>query len=819
MIKKWHNSIKVDDKDVERKRVNNIIDKNLKFNKVLYVYGSAGIGKTKSIISYTKNYLEHYVWYEFEEQEDINGIEKKLILELNKDIRRKKVIIFDEFNRLYEKEILEKISYYIENSRDNCKFIFISSKKVPEEFINIMMKNQIGIVSKKDLLFKKEEIELLLKKNDINNIKEEHVKRILESTGGVAILLILAMIYFKLNDNTLDYKKFIESKYFKQAFNKYIWNKLSKKRKEQLIIISLFPEVTLEQAKFITKDENIEDLLKEIVFLKKEKKYIFNELFKSSIEEKYDYIDKENITLAYIEMGKCYEKNNQFIEAAYSYSKGNLGKDEVRVLEKLCNESNFINNVTLTKKHLMKISKESIEKNVSLCAFVAMFEIIHYNFEEGRQWIGKLEHLRKEVLTKYNKSENKEQYFNKLKVIEDRLILLYSELGETDSIYVKEIWKDKIERKNINDDYITNVSETANFPSIIKGIVDTSSWWIKYDKNDVKYNTILKYIYNNNYDFVVNIALSEIDYEKNNIIEAILRLSENTTLYKESCNLELVFINKILISKAQIAGGNSSDTKLILNNFKAEVERCEDCNILNNLNAAYTRYNLLMGNIEEATNWLINYNNQVEKKFISINMYEYLTKARVLIAMQDYKRVIVFLEILYKLNKKAKHNMNVAECLILQSIALNRLEEELAFNKIEEALKITKQYDFVRIYADEGEGIYEVINKYIKYEKRDESIDLEYIKLILIESRKFARMYPKYLSKKIYSEDEKIKLTKSENEIIHLISNGMSNIEIGEYLNIKIDTVKFHIKNIYSKLNVKNRTMAISVAKELKIIE
>lgn len=818
MIERLFDYAKINEKDIERKRVNNIIDKNLKFNKVLYVYGSLGIGKTKSVMSYSKNYLEHYVWYECEEQDNINGIEKELISVLNTDIRRKKVIIFDEFNRIYERNILEEISYYIENSRDNCKFIFISSKKIPKEFINIMIKNQIGIVSKKDLLFKKEEIELLFKKNNINTFKEEHIKIILELTGGVPILVILGMMYFKLNDNTLDYKKFVESKYYKEAFDKYIWDKLSKKRKEQLIIISLFPEVTLEQAKFITKDENIEELLKEIVFLKKDKKYIFKELFKSSIKEKYDYIDREKFTLAYIEMGKCYEKNNQFIEAAYSYSKAKLEKDEVRALEKFCDQANFLENFTLIKEYLIKVSKELMEKNSSICGFIAMFEIIHYNFEEGRQWIKKLEYLRKEVLTKYNRSKNKEQYFNKLKVIEDRLILLYAMLQENNSIYVKEIWEDKIKRGNINDDHIVNVVPTANFPSILKGMNDTSSWWIKYDKDNVKSNAILKYIYHNNYYSAVNIALSEIDYEKNNIIEAALKLSDNTAFYKESCNLEFIFVSKILTLKIQIASGNINDANMILNSLKEEVERCKDCNISNNLNAAYTRYNLLIGNIEEAKTWLINYNKQTEKKFLSINMYEYFTKARVLIAMQDYTRVIAFLEILYKLNKKAKHNMNMAECLILQSIALNRLEEELAFNKIEEALKITEPYDFIRIYADEGDGVYEVINKYIKYDKRDESIDLEYIKLILTESRKFARMYPKYLSKKIYSEDEKIKLTKSEKEIINLISNGMSNSEISEYLNIKIDTVKFHTKNIYSKLNVKNRTMAISVAKEFKII-
>lgn len=571
MIKKWHNGIKVDDKDVERKSVDTIIDKNLKFNKVLYVYGSAGIGKTKAIVNYTKKHLENYVWFECEEQDNINEIEKELISELNTDTRRKKVIIVDEFNRIYDKRILENISYCIENSRDNYKFIFISSKSIPEEFINIMMKNQIGIVSKKDLLFNKEEIELLFKNNNINTFKEEHIKEMLQTTDGVAILVILGMAYFKLNDFNLNYEEFIESRYFKEVFTKHIWDKLSEKRKEQLVILSLFPIVTLEQARFITKDENIEDLLKEIVFLKKDNQYIFKELFKSSIKEKYDYINKEKLTLAYIEMGKCYEKNNQFIEAAYSYSNVNLVKDEVRALEKFCNETNFVNNLSLIKQYFMKISKELIEENVSLCAFMGMFEIIHYKYEEGRQWIKKLEHLRKEILTKYNISENKEEYFSRLKVVEDRLIAIYSIFKEDDNILEKEIWESKIRRKNINDEYIDNVVATTNFPSMLKGIIDTSSWWINYDKDDIESNTILKYIYHKNYKFAVNIALSEIDYERNKLTETILNLSEKTALYKKISDLEFRFISKILIAKAQTASGNIDIVDMILKSIKEEI--------------------------------------------------------------------------------------------------------------------------------------------------------------------------------------------------------------------------------------------------------
>ena len=39
MIERLFDYARINEKDIERKRVNNIIDKNLKFNKVLYVYG------------------------------------------------------------------------------------------------------------------------------------------------------------------------------------------------------------------------------------------------------------------------------------------------------------------------------------------------------------------------------------------------------------------------------------------------------------------------------------------------------------------------------------------------------------------------------------------------------------------------------------------------------------------------------------------------------------------------------------------------------------------------------------------------------------
>jgi ATP/maltotriose-dependent transcriptional regulator MalT len=56
---------------------------------------------------------------------------------------------------------------------------------------------------------------------------------------------------------------------------------------------------------------------------------------------------------------------------------------------------------------------------------------------------------------------------------------------------------------------------------------------------------------------------------------------------------------------------------------------------------------------------------------------------------------------------------------------------------------------------------------------------------------------------------EKWGLTTRESEILHHLEKGCSNAKIAETLFISENTVKFHIKNIYIKLNVKNRLEAI----------
>lgn len=58
-------------------------------------------------------------------------------------------------------------------------------------------------------------------------------------------------------------------------------------------------------------------------------------------------------------------------------------------------------------------------------------------------------------------------------------------------------------------------------------------------------------------------------------------------------------------------------------------------------------------------------------------------------------------------------------------------------------------------------------------------------------------------------------LTSRESELLGMLANGWTNIQIAARTGISENTVKYHLKNLYDKLEVRNRAMAVALyAKE-----
>jgi DNA-binding NarL/FixJ family response regulator len=62
-------------------------------------------------------------------------------------------------------------------------------------------------------------------------------------------------------------------------------------------------------------------------------------------------------------------------------------------------------------------------------------------------------------------------------------------------------------------------------------------------------------------------------------------------------------------------------------------------------------------------------------------------------------------------------------------------------------------------------------------------------------------------------------LTERETAILQALARGLSNAEIAQELWVTQQTVKFHLTNIYRKLDAKNRTQAIRIAQQNGLVE
>lgn len=68
-------------------------------------------------------------------------------------------------------------------------------------------------------------------------------------------------------------------------------------------------------------------------------------------------------------------------------------------------------------------------------------------------------------------------------------------------------------------------------------------------------------------------------------------------------------------------------------------------------------------------------------------------------------------------------------------------------------------------------------------------------------------------SRQLYRSSEmKEGLSEREMEVLRALEKGKSNKQIGEMLNISINTVQVHLRNIYNKLGVSDRTEALTYA-------
>jgi len=152
------------------------------------------------------------------------------------------------------------------------------------------------------------------------------------------------------------------------------------------------------------------------------------------------------------------------------------------------------------------------------------------------------------------------------------------------------------------------------------------------------------------------------------------------------------------------------------------------------------------------------------------------------------------------------------EILVLQALAnQGRGDAVAAFSKLQRALAIAEPQGYVRTFVDEGPPMARLL-----VEAGARGIAPDYVQRLLAAFGNGTK--DGSAGSAPHSSSLIETLSKRELEVLQLVAEGLSNRDIAERLFLATSTVKVHTRNIYSKLNVHNRTQAVTRAQELGLL-
>jgi LuxR family maltose regulon positive regulatory protein len=153
------------------------------------------------------------------------------------------------------------------------------------------------------------------------------------------------------------------------------------------------------------------------------------------------------------------------------------------------------------------------------------------------------------------------------------------------------------------------------------------------------------------------------------------------------------------------------------------------------------------------------------------------------------------------------------EALLLQALALQEEGKDVkALESLEQALSLARPGRFVRLFVERGAPMARLLSRAV-----EQGIHPEFAGSLLTAFRASDGAEP-VRGKKIECADMIEPLSDRELEVLRFLPTHLTSNEIAEELFISVHTVRFHIKNIYSKLHVHSRAGAVDRARVLDLL-
>lgn len=512
------------------------------------------------------------------------------------------------------------------------------------------------------------------------------------------------------------------------------------------------------------------------------------------MKKQRELLDTDAIKEINEKLSEYYFNKNSIKKAVYYEKLAGNNNKIAYILEKnsLENHVGLVDYYDL-EEYYLSLNEEMVLQSPALLSGLSMIHSLCGRIDESEKRAGQLEKL----LT--NEKNNSEAY-NKILGCVLYLNMALPHRGNRHMI------KSIVDTSKIVTDYglnIQNMSITGNMPGVISGEKDLCNW----SKNDMFLYKVMKkpieILFGKSGQGLVEIGFGEFAYERNNFEKAVEYLSIGLTKSEISETCELYFAGQAIMFKYLIAEGKSKSAESLIQNVDKKLINLNAGHLLPNMYAFNVKQGMNVAHPIIARRWMQKQLEKENKRFYYTRRYEYLLMIRIWIMEGDYSQALLLTEriLVYAcINHRKYIEM---EATLLKCLILFRMKNESYVELLKELVDELEKYKFVRIVADEGAAVYDMLNSIM--------IKSDFYNVLLEAVKRQKMLYPNYLQNLNYSKSV---LTDKEIIILKYLSKGLKNAEIADILAVTTYAVKYHLVNIYEKLGVDNRSSAVKVVAE-----
>jgi len=293
------------------------------------------------------------------------------------------------------------------------------------------------------------------------------------------------------------------------------------------------------------------------------------------------------------------------------------------------------------------------------------------------------------------------------------------------------------------------------------------------------------------------LGLARIQYEWNDLDAARQDAERSLYLAQQTEDVDTPAASELFLARLKLAQGDAAGAVALLKPVEQFVRQHNFASRLSEVAALQVHIFLRQGDLAAAADLAQAYDLP-------------LSQARVHLASGDPAAALALLEPLHQQAEDNCWQKERLQVLVLQALAHQAGGDvDTAVTLLTKALTLAEPGGYIRLFVDEGEPMTALLSK-----MKNEGNRLKpYIDTLLAAFDKGDIRPSPYSPQPLIDP-----LSERELEILALIIAGLKNKEIAERLFISLNTVLYHNKNIYSKLGVNKRALAIAKARELGLV-